>query len=182
VGSRTAERLAFHLLRAPEGEVVELAEAIEGLRGAVTACSVCHTLTEQDPCALCSDTSRDGERLLVVEQPQDVAAFEDAGWHGRYHVLLGHVNAMEGIEAGDLTLAHLVERVEAGGIAEVIIATNPDYEGDATALHVQRALTGMDVTVSRIARGIASGSAIEYSNAAMLSDSLAGRANMDDGS
>ncbi|RKY19023.1 MAG: recombination protein RecR [Planctomycetota bacterium] len=179
VGSRTAERLAFHLLRAPDAEVTELAAAIEGLRASVTACSVCHTLTEQDPCGLCSDSSRDAARLLVVEQPRDVAAFEDAGWRGRYHVLLGHVNAMEGIEPGDLTLAHLVQRVAAGGIAEVIVATNPDYEGDATALHVQRALRDLDVSVTRIARGIASGSAIEYSNAAMLSDSLAGRADMD---
>jgi recombination protein RecR len=181
VGTRTAERLAFHILRAPDSEVSELAGAIEGLRASITACSVCHTLTEEDPCSLCSDPSRDDGRLLVVEQPRDVAAFEQAGWRGRYHVLLGHVNAIEGVDAGDLTIAHLVDRVDSGEVQEVVIATNPDYEGDATALHVQRALSGVEVSVSRIARGIASGSAIEYSNAAMLSDALSGRASMDDG-
>jgi recombination protein RecR len=181
VGTRTAERLAFHILRAPDAEVSELAGAIEGLRASITACSVCHTLTEEDPCSLCSDPSRDVGRLLVVEQPRDVAAFEQAGWRGRYHVLLGHVNAIEGVDAGDLTIAHLVDRVDGGEVQEVVIATNPDYEGDATALHVQRALSGLEVSVSRIARGIASGSAIEYSNAAMLSDALSGRAAMDAG-
>jgi recombination protein RecR len=182
VGTRTAERLTFHLLRAPGREAAELAEALLGVADSVVACGTCHNLADSDPCVLCSDASRDHRRLLVVEQPRDVVAFEEAGWRGGYHVLLGHVNPLEGIEAKDLTLAHLVERVAAGGIDEVVVATNPDYEGDATALHVIRALAEREVTVTRIARGVASGSAIEYSNAAMLSDALAGRKPLEAGS
>lgn len=180
VGSRTAERLAFHLLRAPEVQVSELAQAIVDLRDSVVACSRCHSLSDTDPCAMCQDEGRDGHSLLVVEQPQDVAAFEESGWRGRYHVLLGHVSPVEGVEARDLTILHLADRVSQEGVTEVVVATNPDYEGDATALHVARALSDLDVTVSRIARGIASGSAIEYSNSAMLSDALRGRAPMSD--
>lgn len=179
VGTRTAERLAFHMLRAPGAESVELASAILALGDSVVTCSLCHTLTDTDPCSVCNDDSRDGGTLLVVEQPRDVAAFEEAGWRGRYHVLLGHVNPLEGVEPADLTIAHLAERVAAGGVSEVVLATNPDYEGDATALHVARALAGQPVVISRIARGIPSGSAIEYSNSAMLSDALAGRARLD---
>ena len=179
VGTRTAERLAFHLLRAPDGEARELAEAIVAMRGAVVACSRCNTIAESDPCPICADESRDRTRLLVVEQPRDVAAFEEAGWRGQYHVLLGHINALEGIEPGHLTIDGLLERVRAGGVEEIILATNPDYEGDATALHLRKRLAELSVSVSRIARGIASGSAIEYSNSAMLADALAGRARMD---
>jgi recombination protein RecR len=180
VGSRTAERLAFHLLRAPDAEARELAAALVALRETVVACSQCHTVAEQDPCPICADSRRDPSRLLVVEQPRDVAAFEDAGWTGRYHVLLGHINALEGIEAGDLTIDGLLERLQGHPeIRELVIATNPDYEGDATALHIRRRLADRDVLVTRIARGVASGSAIEYSNAAMLADALAGRAALE---
>jgi len=179
VGTRTAERLTFHLLRAPAAEVEELAAAIADLKANVVACSQCNNLGESDPCALCTDPGRDAGRLLVVEQPRDVAAFEAAGWTGRYHVLLGHVNPLEGLEARDLTIDGLVRRVAAGDVREVVLATDPDYEGDATALHVSKSLQGRDVVVSRIARGVASGSAIEYSNAAMLADALSGRSRMD---
>ena len=181
VGTRTAERLAFYLLGAPEAEAIELAEALGAVRASVVACSICHALSDRDPCEVCSDEGRDSSRLLVVEQPRDMAAFEEAGWRGRYHVLLGHVNPVEGVEARDLTIAHLADRVSEEGVREVVVATNPDYEGDTTALHVARALSEQGVVVSRIARGIASGSAIEYSNAAMLGDALSGRAPMDDG-
>ncbi|GJM22328.1 MAG: recombination protein RecR [Planctomycetota bacterium] len=181
VGTRTAERLAFHLLRAPHDETHELAEALLALQDAVVACSTCHNLAESDPCSLCSDPDREHARLLVVEQPRDVTAFEEAGWKGLYHVLLGHVSPLEGVEAKDLTLSALVDRVSGGSVSEVIVATNPDYEGDATALHIVRALDGQPVQVSRIARGVASGSAIEYSNSAMLSDALAGRVNLEGG-
>lgn len=179
VGTRTAERLAFHLLRAPRDESRELSEAIEGLVDSVVSCSVCHNLDESDPCAICADDGRDRSRLLVVEQPRDLAAFEAAGWRGLYHVLLGHINPLEGLDARDLTLASLVERAREGGFSEVVLATNPDYEGDTTALHLRKRLEAIDgLSVSRIARGIASGSAIEYSNASMLSDALSGRSPM----
>ena len=181
VGTRTAERLAFHLLRAPDAEARELAEALLAMRQAVVACSRCNTIAEADPCPICADPARDAARLLVVEQPRDVAAFEEAGWKGRYHVLLGHLNALEGIEPRHLTVDGLVERVRAGGVEEVVVATNPDYEGDATALHVAGRLAGLPVAVSRIARGVASGSAIEYSNVAMLADALRGRARLEAG-
>lgn len=181
VGTRTAERLAFHLLRAPDVEARELAAALLALRDTVVACGQCHNVAEQDPCPICSDPQRDPSRLLVVEQPRDVAAFEEAGWDGRYHVLLGHINALEGIEASDLTIDGLLERLRRSPeVREVVIATNPDYEGDATALHLRRRLADLDLAVTRIARGIASGSAIEYSNAAMLSDALSGRTSLDD--
>ena len=180
VGTRTAERLAFHVLRAPEAEARELAEAIMAMRGSVLACSTCNTIAESDPCPVCADESRDRRRLLVVEQPRDVSAFEEAGWKGVYHVLLGHVNPLEGIEPGHLTIDALVARIEAGGVDEVVIGTNPDYEGDATALHLRRRLPRTALQVSRIARGIASGSAIEYSNAAMLADALRGRARLEE--
>ncbi len=179
VGTRTAERLAFHLLRAPDDEARELAQAILAMRQAVVACSRCNTIAEADPCPICADEGRDRTRLLVVEQPRDVAAFEEAGWRGLYHVLLGHLNALEGIEPRHLTIEGLLDRVRAGGVEEVVLGTNPDYEGDATALHLRRRLSELPVTVSRIARGIASGSAIEYSNASMLADALSGRARMD---
>ena len=184
VGTRTAERLAYHLLRAPDAEAGELAEALLAMRASVRACRTCHVIAESDPCPICADEGRDRRRLLGVEQPRDVASFEEAGWRGLYHVLLGHLNALEGIEAGDLTIEGLVARVTApgAGFDEVVLATNPDYEGDATALHVRRRLAGSGITVSRIARGIASGSAIEYSNSAMLGDALAGRARMEDAS
>jgi recombination protein RecR len=179
VGTRTAERLAFHLLRAPAGQAQELAQAILAMRDSVVACSRCNTIAEADPCPVCSDPARDRSRLLVVEQPRDVAAFEEAGWKGQYHVLLGHLNALEGIEPGHLTIDGLLARLGEGGVEEVVIATNPDYEGDATALHLRQRLAGLPVAVTRIARGIASGSAIEYSNAAMLADALSGRARME---
>ena len=179
VGSRTAERLALHLLRAPAGEAQDLAQAILAIDASVVVCEQCHNLAESSPCQLCEDPGRDRTRLLVVEQPRDVPAFEEAGWRGLYHVLLGHVSPLEGVEARDLTLDSLARRVAAGEVREVVVATDPDYEGDATALHLRRALENADVEVSRIARGVASGSAIEYSNAAMLADALAGRAEMD---
>jgi len=179
VGTRTAERLAFHLLRAPDDEARELADALLAMRQAVVACSRCNTIAEADPCPVCADPARDRGRLLVVEQPRDVAAFEEAGWRGVYHVLLGHLNALEGIEPQHLTIEGLLDRVRAGGVEEVVIATNPDYEGDATALHLRKRLADLPVAVSRIARGVASGSAIEYSNAAMLADAISGRARMD---
>jgi len=179
VGTRTAERLAFHLLRAPDDEARELADALLAMRQAVVACSRCNTIAEADPCPVCADPARDRGRLLVVEQPRDVAAFEEAGWRGVYHVLLGHLNALEGIEPQHLTIDGLLDRVRAGDVEEVVIATNPDYEGDATALHLRKRLADLPVAVSRIARGVASGSAIEYSNAAMLADAISGRARMD---
>ena len=179
VGTRTAERLAFHLLRAPDDEARELADALLAMRHAVVACSRCNTIAEADPCPVCADAGRDRGRLLVVEQPRDVAAFEEAGWRGVYHVLLGHLNALEGIEPQHLTIDGLLDRVRAGDVEEVVIATNPDYEGDATALHLRKRLADLPVAVSRIARGVASGSAIEYSNAAMLADAISGRARMD---
>ena len=179
VGTRTAERLAFHLLRAPDGQAQELAQAILAMRESVVACSRCNTIAEADPCPVCSDPARDRSRLLVVEQPRDVAAFEEAGWKGQYHVLLGHLNALEGIEPAHLTIDGLLARLGDGVVEEVVIATNPDYEGDATALHLRQRLAGLPVAVTRIARGIASGSAIEYSNAAMLADALSGRARME---
>ena len=179
VGTVTAERLAYHLLRAPATEVESLAQALRDLLEQVTNCSECHTISDTNPCSICADELRDRRRILVVEKLRDVTAFEEAGWQGLYHVLLGHINPLEGVDAADLTIDELVERVREKDVEELILATNPDFEGDATALHLHRRLADLDVSVTRIARGVASGSTLEYCNSAMLSDALSGRAQMD---
>lgn len=176
VGKRTAERLAYHIVRASNEEALALARAIEEVKNRVGTCSVCYNLTESDPCAICSDPKRDASVVCVVEQPKDVVAIEKAGaFKGLYHVLQGRISPLEQSGPERLTIGALVKRVREGGVREVILATNPDYEGDGTALFVQHALEGTGVKVTRLARGLPTGSALEYASPAMLSEAMARR-------
>jgi len=175
IGRRTAERLAFHVLRDPSAR--DLARAIEGA-SATRRCGVCFNVAETDPCAICADDERDATRVLVVEEPRDVEAVERADvWRGRYHVLLGALNPADGTEEKHLTVRGLLARVASGEVSEVVLGTDPDSEGEATALLVLEALdsAGAPVRVTRLARGLPAGSAIEYLHKGVLEDALEGR-------
>ena len=180
IGTRSAERIAFHLLKQNPQEAMKLADAIRDVKTRIRHCSVCYNLTEQDPCAICSDPSRDSGLVCVVEQPKDLLALEGTGlYRGVYHVLLGRISPLEGIDPGDLTLDALVERLASGTVKEVIMATNPNLEGDGTALHIQSLLARFpQIAVTRLARGLPTGSNIEYANRNILADAISGRQKM----
>lgn len=176
IGRKSAERLAYHLLRVSKGEALALADAIRQVRENVCYCSVCFNLAEAELCSLCSDPSREQTKLCVVEQPRDLMAVEQAGvFRGLYHVLLGRIAPLEGIGPDQLTIDALVERVRRGNFTEVIMATNPTVEGDGSALYVTNQLAEFPVTVTRLARGITTGSILEHTNREILADALAGR-------
>lgn len=176
IGRRSAERLAFHVLRDPEA--LELADALKDAAANTRRCTECHNVTERVPCTICADAERDETQVLVVEEPRDVEAVERSGaYRGRYHVLMGAWNPAEGTEERHLTLRALVQRIRAGGIAEVILGTDPDSEGEATALLVLEAIdrSGLKPRVTRLARGLPAGSALEYLHRGVIEDALAGR-------
>jgi recombination protein RecR len=176
IGRRTAERLAFHVLR--DAGALELAEALQDAARNTRRCAQCHNVTEHDPCALCADPARAGDQILVVEEPRDVEAVERSqAYRGRYHVLFGAYNPAEGTEERHLTVRGLVERVARGGVREVILATDPDAEGEATAQLVLAALdrAGQRLRVTRLARGVPAGSALEYLHKGVIEDALTGR-------
>jgi recombination protein RecR len=181
IGMRSAERIAFHLLKQSPDEALKLARAIEDVKTRIRHCSICYNLTEADPCAICSDASRDQTVVCVVEQPKDLLALESAGlYKGAYHVLLGRIAPLEGIEPSDLTIDPLMERLASGTIREVIMGTNPTMEGDGTALYVQSTIAARfpNVQLTRLARGLPAGSNIEYANRNILADAIAGRQKM----
>ncbi len=179
IGARSAERLAFHLLRESRQEAEVLAAAILAVKDSIFHCSVCYNLTERDPCPICNNAGRDHGEIWVVEQPKDVIALESTGLvHGVYHVLMGHIAPLEGIEASDLTIVSLIERVRKGEVREVVLATNPTIEGDGTALHIQSTIMDMGVKITRPARGLAVGSPLEYASPAMLETAIRGRRDM----
>lgn len=179
IGRRSAERLAFHILRCPADEALALAAAIEAVKKAAVRCAVCFNIAESSPCHVCADPKRDHALLCVVEEPKDVIAFESSEtYNGLYHVLMGRLAPLEGVHPEDLTVAALVERVRKGGVREVILATNPTVEGDQTALYVTETLAGTGVAITRIARGVAAGSTLEFASRTMLADALAGRTSM----
>lgn len=176
IGARSAERLAFHILREPRAYAAQLAQAILDVKDKVTHCGTCFNLTERDPCAICSDPRRDHAEIWVLEQPKDLLALEATGLvRGVYHVLLGHIAPLDGIGPEHLTIDALVKRVRAGGIREVVLALNPTLEGDGTALHVQSLLSDSGVLITRPARGLAVGSQIEYASVGMLESAIRGR-------
>ncbi len=176
IGEKTAERLAFHLLAQSQEEVLLLASALRDLKERVRACGTCYTISEQDPCVICSDPKRETAVVCVVEQMKDLWSIEKSGaYRGLYHVLHGHLAPLDGIGPEHLTIRKLVERVGKGSIQEVILATNPTMEGDATAHYLRQALSSAAVRVTRIARGIPAGSSLEYSNRTIVSDALQGR-------
>ncbi len=182
IGARSAERLAHHLLRCPLDEALALAEAIQDARSGIKHCEACFHLTEADHalCAVCRDPRRDQTIICVVEQSRDLAALERAGaYQGVYHVLLGRLAPLQGIGPEHLTLDALEARVRSGSVREVVLATNPNLEGDGTALLVARRLEAAGVPLTRLARGLPSGGALEYANKDMISDALRGRQRVD---
>jgi recombination protein RecR len=176
IGRKSAERLAYHLLRVSKGEAFALADAIRTVRENVCYCSVCFNLAESELCGICSDPTRDQTKLCVVEQPRDLMALEQAcAYRGLYHVLLGRIAPLEGIGPDQLTIDPLVERVRRGNFTEIIMGTNPTVEGDGSALYITNQLGEFPIEVTRLARGITSGSALEYTNKEILADALTGR-------
>ena len=176
VGRRTAERLAEHLVRSPADEAMALARAIRDVKAQVRPCGTCGNWSESDPCALCADGARDRTILCVVSSPRDLLSLERTGaFRGLYHVLGGRVSPLEGVGPEDLSLAALAARVKAGGVREVILATDPDAEGDMTAHHAARALEGTGVRVTRLSRGLPAGSSVELASPATLGEALEGR-------
>ena len=181
IGMRSAERIAFHLLKQSPDEAFALADAIRDVKTRIKHCSVCYNLTENDPCNICSDAGRDQSVVCIVEQPKDLLALEGAGlYKGVYHVLLGAIRPLEDIDAGDLTIDALMQRIEGGAIRELIMGTNPTVEGDGTALFIQNEVHARfpDVAVTRLARGLPAGSNIEYANRNILADAISGRQKM----
>jgi recombination protein RecR len=176
IGARSAERIAFHLLKAPRDEAAALAEAVLAIKDKIRPCAQCYNLAEGERCHICADGRRDASQIFVVEQPKDLLALEATGAiAGVYHVLMGRIAPLEGVQPGDLTLDALLARVKAGGVREIVLATNPNLEGDATALHVASLLADTGVQITRLARGLAPGSQIEYANRAMLEEAIRGR-------
>jgi recombination protein RecR len=175
IGPKTAERLAFHLLRVEQQEAMDLAKAIEAVRVAVKNCSVCFQLDASDPCGVCSDETRERDMLLIVEDPREVARFEDIGYRGVYHVLQGRLSQVEGIKPKDLTIGQLLTRVEKGDFREVCLATNPDLEGEGTALLLAEKLHKSGAQLTRLARGLPAGSSIAQVSSSILADAIEGR-------
>ncbi len=176
IGRKSAERLAYHILRISKAEALALADAIRAVRENVRYCRTCFSLAESDECAICSDVRRDRSLLCVVEQPRDVMAVEQSGaYRGLYHVLLGRIAPLEGIGPDQLTVEALVQRVRGGSFREVIMATNPTVEGDGTALYISNRLADLPVNFTRLARGITPGGILEYTNKEILADALADR-------
>ncbi len=184
IGPKTAARLAFYLLREGDNLVQELAQALQELKAGIGFCSECFYLTEagQRLCAICADERRDASLICVVEEPMDVIAIERSGvYRGRYHVLHGALSPIEGVGPEDLKIAPLLERVRRGGVREVIIATNPNLEGDATALYLSQQLRPLGVHLTRLARGLPMGSDLEYADPNTLMRALTGRQEIENG-
>jgi recombination protein RecR len=178
IGAKSAERLAHHLLKCPPEEAIELAEAIRGAREQIRHCQACFHLTEADQslCAICRDPRRDQGLICVVEQSRDLLAIEKAGtFQGTYHVLLGRLAPLQGMGPEQLTVDALEARCRSGTVRELIMATNPNLEGDGTALYIAKRLDDSPVRITRLARGLASGSTLEFANRDMLADALSGR-------
>jgi recombination protein RecR len=177
VGEKTATRLAFHVLRSPESYARELAQALVDVKERIRLCSVCMNLTESDPCALCADARRDARLLCVVAHPTDLIAVERAGgYRGRYHVLHGVLSPLDGIGPEDLRVRELLARVGGSSdVAEVIVATSPNVEGEATALYLAKVLKPLGVRVTRIASGVPIGGELEYADGVTISRALDGR-------
>jgi len=173
IGPKSAQRLTYYLLRVPEAEARALAQAIVELKEKTTLCSVCQNVTEGDPCGICSDAQRDRSTICVVEEPLDILAIErSGGFRGLYHVLHGVLSPVEGVGPEQLKLDQLVARVRDGSVREVIMATNPNLEGEATAMYVGRLLAPLGVRVTRLARGLPTGADLEYADDVTLARAL----------
>jgi recombination protein RecR len=176
IGKKSAERLAYYVLRLTRDEAMALADAIRNVKENVRYCRNCYNLAEQEECEICRDLARNREVICVVEQPRDLLALEQSGvFRGLYHVLLGKIAPLEGIGPEQLTIDALVQRVRGGAIREIVMATNPTVEGDGTALYISNLLSDCPVQVTRLARGITTGSMLEFANKEVLADALSGR-------
>jgi recombination protein RecR len=176
IGPKTAQRLAYFILRSPADDASALADAIRAVKEELRYCSVCFNIAESDPCEVCRADDRDPSLVCVVEEPLDVLAVErTGGFKGRYHVLHGAISPVNGVRPDDLKIAPLAARVRSGGIREVILATNPNLEGEATAMYIAQLLSGSGVQVTRLARGLPVGGDLEYTDEVTLSRALEGR-------
>ena len=186
IGRRSAERMAFHVLKSSPDDALRLARAIDDVKRNVKACSICFNLTDIDPCRICSNSNRDASTILVVEQPKDLISLEQTGMYGGvYHILAGRLDPLSGVEPGHLTIGSLLDRVRnpqhnAQGVAvkEIILGTNPDMEGDSTALYLHEQLGQSGVRITRLARGLPAGSQLEFASKAVLADAIQGRQTM----
>jgi len=189
IGIRSAERLAFHVLKSDPSEALALASAIRAVKESVRHCKVCFNLSDDDVCAICTDRRRDRSLVCVVEQPKDLIALEQTGMYkGLYHVLMGRLSPLDGIGPEDLTVGHLVGRVKRSQeaddgdgrvrIEEIVLGLNPTLEGDGTALYLAQELSVHGIRVTRLARGVPTGSSLEFANKAVLADAIAGRQSM----
>lgn len=179
IGQKTAERLSFFVMRGPEERAMKLARAIQNVKEKIFLCSQCHGITEKDPCDICRDPTRDHSQICVVEEPHDVYVIENMGaYKGLYHVLMGVISPLDGIGPSELTIDLLKEKIENQEIREVILATNPDMEGESTAVYLAKILKPLNVKVTRIARGLPVGSDLEYADQVTLMKSMEGRTEM----
>ncbi len=179
IGAKSAQRLAFHLLKRSREEADQLCDAIRDVKERIVHCSVCSNITDCDPCFYCTDAGRDRRVLCVVEDPHNVDAIEKTGdFRGAYHVLMGALSPLKGVGPDDLRIAGLLERVGGGEVAEVILATNPNVEGEATAIYLARLLKPLGVRVSRIAMGVPVGSDLEYADEITMLKAMEGRREM----
>jgi recombination protein RecR len=179
VGPKTAQRLTYFLLRGPAEQAEALADAILELKRSVVLCSQCFNITDRSPCEICSNPDRDGSRICVVEEPLDVVAIERTGqYKGQYHVLHGAISPIEGIGPEELKIRELLHRLGAIDVEEIILATNPNLEGDATAMYLTRLLQPLGISVTRLARGLPVGGDLEYADEITLSNALAGRSQV----
>jgi recombination protein RecR len=181
IGPRSAERIAFHLLKQKPAEALRLAEAIREVKTRIKHCAICYNLTEQDPCPICADPARDQGVVCIVEQPKDLLALESTGlYHGVYHVLLGRIAPLEEMHPQDITIEPLMKRLAGGQIRELIMGTNPTVDGDGTAMHIQSLVQERFpvISITRLARGLPVGSSIEYANKSILADAISGRQKM----
>ena len=181
VGAKTAQRMAFHILGLPQAEADHLAEAIREAKRKIFYCSVCNNITHVDPCLICSDASRSDDALCLVEEPFNIASIEKTGvYHGRYHVLLGALSPLKGMGPDELRIGKLVKRVEGGAFREIIIATNPTVEGEATALYVLKLLKDFGIKMTRLAMGLPVGSDIDFADQVTIAKALEGRIELKD--
>jgi recombination protein RecR len=176
IGPKTAQRLTFYMLKRPPDEVRELGDALLAMKSKIVYCRTCFNVTDEDPCRICSDPRRDPNVICVVEEPNDLLAMERTGeYRGRYHVLLGALSPLDGVGPDDLKIRELLARLDGKEMAEVILATNPNVEGEATALYLAKLLRPLAVRITRIARGLPVGGDLEYADQVTLSKALEGR-------
>jgi len=176
IGPKSAQRLAYHILRVPEEQTSQLAAAIISVKQETSLCSICFTFTDADPCPLCRSEQRDRSKICIVEQPQDILALEHTGiYKGLYHVLHGAISPTEGIGTDNIKIRELMTRLEAGSIIETIMATNPTLEGEQTAMYLSRLISPLGIRVTRLARGLPFGTELEYADDVTLTRAIEGR-------